>query len=211
MERNETDDMRNRKAAVEAVLRETRQDLFRFLARRLRSEHVAADVLQDFYVKVLRSFSDIKDDDKLRPWMNQVLRSVVADHYRAHARRVRLEKDYEIESLIATPDLDPEDVDSVVCACLYKLLPTLRHEYAVLLWRTDLLGEDRKDVSESLRLTENAFRVKLHRARQALRRRLEQSCEACPTHGFLNCSCEDVEAAKRRLDHTHKQTGGAAT
>lgn len=47
MARNETDDRRNRKAAVEAVLRETRQDLFRFLARHLRSEHEAADVLQN--------------------------------------------------------------------------------------------------------------------------------------------------------------------
>lgn len=211
MARNETDDRRNRKAAVEAVLRETRQDLFRFLARRLRSEHEAADVLQDFYVKVLRSFSDLKDDDKLRPWMSQVLRSVVADHFRARARRARLERDYETESLIAAPGLDPEDVDLVVCACLYKFLPTLHHEYALLLWRTDLLGEERKDVSKSLRLTENAFRVKLHRARQALRRRMEQSCEACPEHRFLNCGCEDVEAAKRRLDQIHIQSGGVET
>ncbi|HBK91006.1 MAG TPA: RNA polymerase subunit sigma-24 [Parvularcula sp.] len=208
---NETDDMRNRQAAVEAALRETRQDLFRFLVRRLRSQPDAADVQQDFYVKVLRSFPDLKDDDKLRPWMSKVLCSVIADHFRAQARQSQLEKDYVAEALTAAVSVEEEDVDLLVCVCLHKILPTLHDEYASLLWRTELMGETRDSVRTSLGLTENAFRVKAHRARKALRRRLEQSCEACLEHGFLNCGCEDVEALRRRLHQNPPPPGGPET
>ncbi len=75
------------KAAVEAVLTEVHRDMFRFLVRRLGDEHEAADVLQEFYVKILTRFSDLRDADKLRGWMASVLRSVIADHYRARGRR----------------------------------------------------------------------------------------------------------------------------
>ena len=192
----ETDGLRNRQAAVEAALRETRQDLFRFLVRRLRSEADAVDVLQDFYVKVLKSFADLESEDKLRPWMNRVLRSVIADHFRARARRLRLETDYEAETRLMAHDADDEQLDLLICACLYKLLPTLHHEYASLIWRADLLGEAREAIREDFRLSETAFRVKLHRARQALRRRLEQSCDACPEHGFLHCGCESRASSR---------------
>jgi RNA polymerase sigma-70 factor (ECF subfamily) len=31
--------------------------------------------------------------------------------------------------------------------------------------------------------------VRLHRARQALKRELERSCGTCATHGCLDCTC----------------------
>jgi hypothetical protein len=44
-------------------------------------------------------------------------------------------------------------------------------------------------VACQLGLTPNNLAVRLHQARQALRKRLEQTCETCPTHGFRNCAC----------------------
>jgi RNA polymerase sigma-70 factor (ECF subfamily) len=34
----------------------------------------------------------------------------------------------------------------------------------------------------------------VHRARQALRRRLEESCGTCAEHACLDCSCGEVTA-----------------
>ncbi len=205
----EDEELLSRRTAVAAALQEVHGDLFRFLTRRLGDRHDAADVLQEFYVRVLRSFAGLKDDDKLRPWMNRVLQSAVADHYRRRARQSRLEEDYKAEALVEA-SFPEEEIDLVVCVCLYKLLPTLQDDYAALLWRVDLLGEAREEVRISLGLTESALRVKLHRPRQTLRRRLEQSCDACPDHGFLNCGCGEVEALRRRLDE-EKSSGPAET
>lgn len=200
MPETEDDELNSRRATVEAAMQGLHRDFYRFLARRLGDQHDAADVLQEFYVRVIKSFADLRDEDKLRAWMNRVLRSALADHYRARARRTRLEQGYEAETAINAAISDGEDIDLIVCVCLYELLPTIRNEYASLLWRIDLLGEDREGVRASLGLTEGALRVKLHRARQALRRRLEQSCTACPEHGFLNCGCDEAESLRRRLD-----------
>jgi transposase-like protein len=52
-----------------------------------------------------------------------------------------------------------------------------------------LAGQSRVAVARQLGLTPNNLAVRLHRARQALRKRLEQTCETCPTHGFQSCAC----------------------
>lgn len=200
-------DIDEKKAAVETVLTEVHRDMFRFLVRRLGDEHEAADVLQDFYVKILTRFSDLRDTDKLRGWMASVLRSVIADHYRAKGRHSRLAEAYKSDAALF-PAFDEEEIDLVICVCLYKLLPTLKEEYAGILWRTDLIGEARDVIASDLGLNENAFRVKLHRARQALRKRLEQTCETCPRHGFFKCGCPTAKATRDRLAALRAAAGG---
>ncbi|WP_428406782.1 RNA polymerase sigma factor [Hyphococcus sp.] len=196
-----------KKAAIEAVLIEVHRDIFRFLVWRLGDEHDAADVLQEFYVKVLTRYSELRDADKLRGWMARVLRSVIADHYRAKGRRARLTEAYKADAALF-PAIDDEEIDFVICACLYKLLPTLNEEYAAILWRADLIGEARDAVAADLGLNENAFRVKLHRSRQALKRRLEQTCETCPMHGFLQCDCPTAHQTRDRIAAASGADGG---
>jgi RNA polymerase sigma-70 factor (ECF subfamily) len=101
---------------------------------------------------------------------------------------------------------DPE-ADRVVCDCLYKLLPTLKAGYADVIWRSDLLGEPRERIAASLGTTLNNITVKLHRGRQALRKRLEETCLTCPVHAFLDCQCEEAERIRdlrRREQHERR-------
>lgn len=173
---------------LEAALAEIHHDLLHFARRRLGNDHDAADAVQEFYVKVFTHFSGLRDSDKIRPWMARILKNVIADHFRRKGRQQKLVGELGAEGASELPAID-EEIDLIVCNCLYKLLPTLNEDYARLIWRADLLGEDRAVIAGDLGLSEGAFRVKLHRARQALRRRLEETCEACPEHGFFNCGC----------------------
>ena len=59
---------------------------------------------------------------------------------RAKGRHSRLAEAYKSDAALF-PALDEEEIDLVICVCLYKLLPTLKEEYAGILWRTDLIGE----------------------------------------------------------------------
>lgn len=69
-------------------------------------------------------------------------------------------------------------------ACFYQLIPTLKPEYAVVLQRI----ESRAIVATDLGSTLNVIRVRLHRARRALKQILLTSCkDCCPEHGFMNC------------------------
>jgi RNA polymerase sigma-70 factor (ECF subfamily) len=69
------------------------------------------------------------------------------------------------------------------------LLPNLKSEYAEVLRRVDLEEIPVAQVATELDITTNNATVRLHRARQALKRELERSCGTCATHGCLDCTC----------------------
>lgn len=176
--------------AVHAVMVEIHQDLLRFLTRRLGNEDEAADVLHDFYVKVLTRIGDVRETEKLRAWMRRVLETTLIDYYRAQGKRRQSESEYQYLESVRLTGEGKDDLDLIDCMCLYKLLRTLKPEYADILWRADLIGESRESIVSTLGITETNLRVRLHRARQALRQRLEETCRTCPIHGYMDCDCD---------------------
>lgn len=183
-------------AAVRRALVESHRDLLRFLQRRLGSQDEADEVLQRFMLKAIERAGDLRDLKSVRAWLGRVLATTIVDFQRAAIRRRRHERAVDPEELAAAADLaiDPDaEIDEAVCDCLYHLLPTLKPEYAEVIWRADLLGEPRDRLAVSLGTTVNNVTVRLHRARRALKIRLEQMCDSCIVHGFLNCRCDKAE------------------
>lgn len=180
-------------AAVRRALVESHRDLHRFLRRRLGSEEEAEEVLQRFMLKAISSAGDLRNVKTVRAWLGRVLATTIVDFQRAAIRRRRHERAVEPDELSRLADLGIEpdaETDEAVCGCLYQLLPTMKPEYAEVIWRADLLGEPRDRLAISLGTSVNNVTVRLHRARQALKTRLEQMCRTCVVHGFLDCHCE---------------------
>jgi RNA polymerase sigma-70 factor (ECF subfamily) len=177
-----------------------------FLHRRLGNREEAQEVLQRFAARALERASDLRDVQTVRGWLGRILATTIADHQRRAIRHRHREvamdqQDLELASEAITPDAE---VDRVVCDCLYKLLPTLKPDYADVIWRADILGEPRDRIAVSLGTTLNNISVRLHRGRQALKKRLEEMCLTCPIHGFLDCRCEEAERI-REMRTTEQQ------
>jgi len=187
-------------AAVRRALVESHQQLLGFLRRRLGRAEEAEEVLQAFMLRALERSGELRDVRTVRGWLSRILATTIVDHQRRAARRRQREavmSPDDLEALSIEPDVE---LDEAVCNCLYKLLPTIKPEYAEVIWRVDLLGEPRDRVAASLGISLNNVTVRLHRGRQALKKRLEQMCEICPVHGFLDCRCEESERARRRRE-----------
>jgi RNA polymerase sigma-70 factor (ECF subfamily) len=185
-------------AAVRRALVESRQDLLAFLRRRLDSREEAEDALQRFSLRALERAADLRDIRTLRGWLGRILASTIADQQRRAIRKRRREVAMEltdIESRAVEPDVE---LDGAVCNCLYKLLPTLKPDFAEVLWRADILGEPRDRIAASLGTSLNNVTVRIHRGRQALKKRLEEMCLTCPVHGFLDCRCDEAERIRQR-------------
>lgn len=175
---------------VAEALIENRRTFLRFLTRRLGNRDVAEEVLQQFSLRALSKASDINKRESILQWLYRVLSSTLADYYRAEMARQRREIEYAHFQPTYSNEVtfDPE----AVCTCFYQLLPTLRPEYAEVLQRIDLQGEARAKVAEDLGITLNLVRVRLHRARQALKHALLTSCKGCShEQAFMNCECAD--------------------
>ena len=186
--------------AVRRALVEGRQHILNFLRRRLGDAEAAEDVLQTFMLRAIDRSEQLRDVRAVRGWLSQILASSIADYGRKVARQ------RQREMVMAPTDLDSfqdgfdDELDEAICNCLYKLLPTLRPDYAEVIWRVDLQEQPREAVAKDLGITLNNLTVRLHRGRQALKTRLEQMCLTCPVHGFLDCDCDAAEKVRARLE-----------
>ncbi len=68
--------------------------------------------------------------------------------------------------------------------------PALKPEYAELIEKMELADGDPAQVAKQLGINRNNLKVRRHRARQALRERLEETCRVCAKHGCLDCTCQ---------------------
>jgi len=193
--------------AVRHALVEGRQHILKFLRRRLGDPEAAEDVLQTFMLRAIDRSEQLRDVRAVRGWLSQILASSIADY----GRKVSRQRQREV--VMAPTDMDgiqdgfDEEIDEAICACLYKLLPTIKPEYAEVVWRVDLQEQPRETVARDLGITLNNITVRLHRGRQALKTRLEQMCLTCPVHGFLDCDCDAAEKARARLKALKDDTG----
>ena len=172
--------------AIEAALIEHRRDFLRMLTRRLGNMETAEEGLQQCYLRAVNRAFALRKRESILAWFYRLL-SVLADYARREATRKRLESAYAWHQALTQED---PKLESTVCTCLYALLPTLKPEHADILRRVDLLGEPRQQVAAALGVTVNNVTVRLHRARQAIKRALLLSCTTCPEHGFLHCACD---------------------
>jgi RNA polymerase sigma factor (sigma-70 family) len=171
---------------VEEVFLRHRGKLLGFIRKRVDDPDMAEDVLQEGLLKALRSAEDLRDDERLVPWFYRILNNAIIDTYRKRNAETRYLEAYARE---ADQELDAE-VQSEICACFRELLPSLKPEYAVLIDRLELQPGDPQELARELNVQPNNLKVRRHRARQALKQRLEDTCRTCAVHGCLDCTCQ---------------------
>lgn len=164
--------------------------LLGYLRRRFGNREEAAEVLQVFVMRALERETALRDAESVRGWLGRVLATTIVDHQRRAISRRGREAVLEPQHLDSVAVEADSEGDQAVCACLHALLPSLRPDDADLIRRADLMGEAREVIATSLGITANALGVRMHRARRALKARLEAMCLTCPVHGFLDCECE---------------------
>lgn len=177
----------SRQAAVGEALSRGYDRLRAHLVRRLGNAADAEDVLQGAILRAIDKAEHLRDQDAVHGWLSRIIASAIADHQRRQASRRR----NETALLLQRQDPDPigDDVEAAACECVHVILPAIKAEYAQLIRRIDLEGEDRVAAAAALGLTVNALTVRLHRARGQLRQRLLEMCRSCREDSFLRCSC----------------------
>lgn len=161
------------------------REFLSFVQARVRDRTTAEDILQAAFVRSMEKADTIRDTESVVAWFYRLLRNALIDHYRRSGKSSRNVDPEEAEAALA---YEPE-LKGIVCACVDKLIPTLKPEYAEMILRVDLQEEPLAEVAGTLGITANNATVRLHRARQGLKKQLERSCGTCATHGCLDCRC----------------------
>ena len=170
-----------------ALLVNGHREFLAFLERRVESRAVAEDILQAAFTRGLERGAGVQDE-KVVAWFYRVLRNAVIDYYRQRSTAARAMEAWGREF----PDIqEPEaELRQEICQCVSGLLETLKPEYREALRIVDLEEGKLKDLAQQSGITAENAAVRVHRARAALRRRIEQACGTCAVHGCVDCSCE---------------------
>lgn len=175
--------------SAEAISRlvSAHRDFLSFVERRVESRAVAEDILQAAFVRGLERGAEVQDE-KVVAWFYRVLRNAVIDYYRRRSSSARAMETWGREF---TEYQQPEvELHDEICQCVSGLLGDLKPEYRDALRLVDL--EDRKlsELAERSQITAENAAVRVHRARKALRRKVEQACGTCAEHGCFDCRCK---------------------
>lgn len=181
-----------------AQLVRNHRDFLRFLQRRLGDQALAEDILQDAFVKGALRADAVRDEESAVAWFYRSLRNAVVDHHRRRGAAGRALEAFARELDVAQGY--SAEVEENVCRCVRGLAETLKPEYADALRRIDVEGMSVRGYAESLGIEANNAAVRVHRAREALRKRVVACCGTCAAHGCLNCTCE---AAPKPDEHDH--------
>lgn len=155
------------------------------LALRLAGDATAAeDLVQETYLKALQAFSGLRDPERVRPWLFQILSRLVTDRHRASGREVPLDEGQDLDRFslyerIAEEDPFPysdglhddflaqfrdEDVRRALLA-----LPETYRVPLVLLYAEEM---SYRELAEVLGCPLGTVMSRLHRGRKALEREL---------------------------------------
>lgn len=176
---------RGEEIAFERLVRQYSGRLLATARRLLGNEHDAQDALQDAFLSAFKSLSQFTGAAKLSTWLHRIV--VNAALMKLRNRRRKPEE--SIEELLPHFDAQGEwsgrvptwqvssdmllqrrETRTLVRRCIDCLPETYR---TVLLLR-DIEDLDTEEVATLLGVTANAVKIRLHRARQALRTLLEQ-------------------------------------
>lgn len=70
--------------AIEVLVRRYKNKVYTYIYLTVRNQHLAEDLFQDTFVKVIKSLQEGKyqDNGRLLPWIMRIAHNLIIDHYR---------------------------------------------------------------------------------------------------------------------------------
>jgi len=171
--------------AFEQLVRQHSGRLLATARRLLGNEHDAQDALQEAFLSAFKAIGQFTGAAKLSTWLHRIVVNAALMKLRSHRRKA----EESIEELLpqfneqgewssqvapweASSDtlLQQQETRTLVRRCIDRLPET----YRTVLFLRDIEDLNTEEVADALGITPNAVKIRLHRARQALRTLLER-------------------------------------
>lgn len=171
-------------SAVCAALANRRDQLLEVARRRGGKRIDAEEVLQVAVQRALERAGQLRDPDRAAAWLGRIVRNTVLDELR---KKPAPGSALDVAELAAAE----EGAAAVDCRCVLAQARQLKPEYAHILHRVVVDAVPVSLVARELGLTPNNAMVRLHRARTALKQRLQSHCGTTSLLACSDCGCEE--------------------
>jgi RNA polymerase sigma-70 factor, ECF subfamily len=164
------------RAAFEAIVAQWRRRALGVITRMIGRPDDAEDVAQDVFVRLYLSLDKLRDVAQFEAWMYRLIANASIDHLRRNKRvRVRVsdlseEQVFTVEKTLAITEARGKEQQRDLRETVDRMLGLLSNEARTLLVLKEVEGLSIKELSEVFRISEDAVKVRLFRARQRILR-----------------------------------------
>ena len=180
--------------AFERLVRAHVGPLHAVALRLLKNEADADEIVQEAFLSAFRNFESFRGDARLKTWLHRIVVNTALQRLRRSKRQATTEV-VDVSELLPRfrDDGHPEQFPQRWAQTIEELatraetreqvrqmIDKLPDNYRTVLILRDIEELDTSETAELLELTPGTVKVRLHRARQALRNLLERELELTP-------------------------------
>jgi RNA polymerase sigma-70 factor (ECF subfamily) len=172
-------------SAFEQLVRATSGRLLATARRFLRNDEDARDAVQSAFIRAFQSLSRFRQESSISTWLHRILVNEALMRLRSRRKREEESVDDLLPSFIEDGHQTRDTVDwtenaetamerAETSELVRRKIDELPESYRTVLVMRDLEEMSNSEIAEALGISVNLVKVRLHRARQALRTLLER-------------------------------------
>lgn len=150
-----------------------------FIAKRVSNDAEIEDILQDVFVRVHRRLDRLQERERMVPWVYQITRNAIIDHYRSAERReipVGLATDVPEEPIERNSWSNAPEVRNELALCLRPMIDRLSDGFREAIILVELDGLTQRAAATRLGISLPNIKSRVLRGRRELRNMLGQCC-----------------------------------
>ncbi len=160
--------------ALEELVERYHGPLLYFVRRMLGDARGAEDVLQATGVAVVRNLRKLRDPGAFPAWLYRIARNKVYQELRKDNRVLPLSEEVEVT---AAPEEEADDFSADDAARVHECLERVRPEHREVLVLRFLEQMSYQDIAVVVGCSLGTVRSRLHYAKRALRKEMEDRCD----------------------------------
>jgi len=164
------------------IYQEFQPKIYRYLSG-LCNETDALDLTQTVFLKVSRSLDDFRGDSSLATWIYRIATNTAHDYAASALSRQRgaelfFDEEGSVDDLHDPdfPGTDRQYIRREMNACIRGLVDQLPENYRTVLLLSDYEELSNQEIAETLGISLDTVKVRLHRGRTHLRKSMECNC-----------------------------------
>jgi RNA polymerase sigma-70 factor (ECF subfamily) len=172
------------------IFKEYQPRILQYLTR-LTDKYEAEDLSQEVFIKVESGLKNFRGESKLSTWIYRIATNTAVDRIRNPSFKYKVNEGMPSES-VQKDEFDTEDknlftgekaestdqqyVRKEMNSCIRNYIENLPENYRTVVILSELEGVKNKEIAEILNISLDNVKIRLHRARAQLRKKLESNC-----------------------------------
>lgn len=167
--------------AIEAIICRYKNKLFTYINLTVKNQHLAEDIFQDTFVKVIKSLQEGKyqDNGKLLSWIMRIAHNLIIDHFRREKQiNMRSNDDFEMDIFnsprYSEATIEQELVNNQIMSDVRKLIDQLPPDQKEIILLRHYGGLSFKEIADQTNVSINTALGRMRYAILNMRKMIEQ-------------------------------------